>query len=590
MTIRPEKHIIDENVLDLIGQEFKFDHAKGIAELLKNSVDAYNLEGTPDDEQYIYIYLNTTQKNYVKSIEVIDFVGMTRTKIEAAFKRWFDPNAAKKFGKSKSQDIKTLGGHGNGGKFYIREMFKTSSLITFRNNKLNAFGFNENKQYGFDSNMNNLKADLDEAFKLSGLKAKENLYNEIKKKLLENKRFTIVRGLQPKKAHKTNYLNELVNKLIIHPQAKRIIQHKQVFLITGNKEHSTRLRIPELKPKKGFEKPYKYTCPQFLNYLDEKIKMYDKEPIELILYTSEEPLKGNKFRGRNSIDFLSDVGVIANYDISKIGHFKTYIYSEFIYGECYSQVMEENKLVKNDREEFINSNKTEALLDWVKRCIEELCVKMDETAKKEKKQLNLKKTSELNELLNRWKNRFLQKIIRDRLAGLGEELGIDGNSEESWVVNPNSQKKTKTNSKRTVGKKGGEKQKRANSFPEVKISGMHSDPFEESDEPFYCDPRQPAIYQRPIDFKNGIYWINTSKKLANMVLEKFGSDSTRWREYLLQRYVDIIVKEAIFYLGKTDNDMTSDTVINEIDRVTSEVLDLAAEDLNSFLFESNYQL
>jgi len=55
-------------------------------------------------------------------------------------------------------------------------------------------------------------------------------------------------------------------------------------------------------------------------------------------------------------------------------------------------------------------------------------------------------------------------------------------------------------------------------------------------------------------------------------------------------YIDIIVKEAIFSLSKTDTDLTSDTVMSEIDKVTSEVLDLAAEDLEDFLFESNYSI
>ncbi len=588
MSIKVEKPVIDEAVLDLIGKEFKFDHAKGIAELLKNSVDAYNIEGIPDEQQIIYIYLNLSKNNLIKSIDVIDFVGMNRTKIDAAFKRWFDPNAAKKISADQQHNIKTLGGHGNGGKFYMREMFKSSSLITYRSARLNSFGFNELKQYGFDSKMDNIDVSIEEAVEISELKNNGNLYNEIKNILFERKRFTIVRGLQPKSAHKTNYLKDLINKLIVHPQAKRIIQHKQVYLLIGKHSQSTRLRIPTLLPKKGFEGHFEFVCPQIVNYDGENIKMYLNEQIKLTLFTSEEPLKGSKFRGRNSIDFLSDVGVIANYEISKIGHFRTYVYSEFIYGECYAQVMEDEKYVTNDRNEFIGASKTEALLSWTKECIESLCEKMEESAKREKKKINLKKTSELNELLNKWKNRFLQKLIRDRLAGVGNDLGMEGNNEEAWNVDPQKKNQHRKDSQKKIGNEGRDKVKKVNTFPEVRISGMHPDPFSENDEPFDCDQRQPAVYQRPIDFKNGIYWINTSKHIANMILEKSGPDSIRWREYLFQRYIDIIVKEAIYFLGKTDADFTSDTVMNEIDRVTSEALDLAAVDLNSFLFEEAY--
>lgn len=590
MNINIEKPIIDEAVLDLIGKEFKFDHAKGIAELLKNSVDAYNLEGTPDEEQVIFIYFTLAANSQIKSINVIDFVGMERSKIDAAFKRWFDPNASKKNSQYEQQNIKTLGGHGNGGKFYMREMFDTSCLITYRNNRLNSFGFNEHKQYGFDLSMNDREEEIENAIELSGLRNNNTLFAELKDTLYKRNRFTIVRGIHPKNAYKTNNLKDLINKLIVHPQAKRIIQHKQVYFLSAQSLKSTKLIIPPLSPKKGFENVYEYICPEVIEYDNEKIKMYFDKPIKLLLFTSEEPLKSNKYKGRNSIDFLGDVGVIANYEISKIGHFRTYVYSEFIYGECFAQVMEDEEYVTNDRKEFIHSNKTDALLDWTKKCIESLCEKMEELVKKEKKNINLEKTSELNELLNRWKNRFLQKLVRERLAGLGDDIGIEGNEEASWNADPLKKVKEKRDTHKKIGNEGGNKIKKANAFPEVRISGMHADPFSDSNEPFECDKRQPAIYQRPIDFKNGIYWINTSKQIANMILEKSGPDSVRWREYLFQRYIDIIVKEAIYFLGKTDTDLTSDTVMSEIDRVTSEILDLAAIDLSSFLFESDYKI
>ena len=46
--------------------------------------------------------------------------------------------------------------------------------------------------------------------------------------------------------------------------------------------------------------------------------MYDQEPITLKLSTSEDLLKGINYKGVNSIDFLGEVGVIANYEISKL--------------------------------------------------------------------------------------------------------------------------------------------------------------------------------------------------------------------------------------------------------------------------------
>lgn len=55
MAIKVQPFVIDEAVLDLIGNEFRFDHAKGLAEWLKNSSDAYLREGVPDAEQLIIV-------------------------------------------------------------------------------------------------------------------------------------------------------------------------------------------------------------------------------------------------------------------------------------------------------------------------------------------------------------------------------------------------------------------------------------------------------------------------------------------------------------------------------------------------------
>src|SRR6266498_1715028 len=95
MAIKVQPFVIDDAVLDLIGNEFKFDHAKGLAEWLKNSSDAYLRESVPDDRQFIIIRL-TEDGRGMSRIECIDFVGMQKKHIDEAFKRFFDPQAAMK--------------------------------------------------------------------------------------------------------------------------------------------------------------------------------------------------------------------------------------------------------------------------------------------------------------------------------------------------------------------------------------------------------------------------------------------------------------------------------------------------------------
>src|SRR6266496_6606238 len=180
MAIKVQKFIIDDAVLDLIGNDFKFDHAKGLAEWLKNSCDAYLRDKTPDDEQFIFVRLTEDSSARLTRIECIDFVGMTKKQIDEAFKRFFDPQAAKKG--AKQADLKTLGGHGNGGKFYMRQMFKTSRAITYRDGLMNIFGFNAQRQYGFEEGFENREMRLDQAIDKAGID-KLHLPEEIMKQL-----------------------------------------------------------------------------------------------------------------------------------------------------------------------------------------------------------------------------------------------------------------------------------------------------------------------------------------------------------------------------------------------------------------------
>jgi hypothetical protein len=73
------------------------------------------------------------------------------------------------------------------------------------------------------------------------------------------------------------------------------------------------------------------------------------------------------------------------------------------------------------------------------------------------------------------------------------------------------------------------------------------------------------------------------------VISEYTADSPRWRDYLFQRYVEIISKEAIYQLGKTNTALSADEVIRQLDDVTTRVHDQAAKDLNSFLFEETLQ-
>ncbi|MCK4245501.1 MAG: hypothetical protein KAX20_07755, partial [Candidatus Omnitrophica bacterium] len=136
---------------------------------------------------------------------------------------------------------------------------------------------------------------------------------------------------------------------------------------------------------------------------------------------------------------------------------------------------------------------------------------------------------------------------------------------------------------------GGKKPK----YPKVLLSGQDKDPLDIAPEgTVILSSRDPLVFQRPQDVKEGIYWINTSSPLADAILkyEKGGPESTRWRDFLFQRYVDIFVKEALYETQKKDPDnFRADIIDNQImGELIRKIHAAAVVDLEQFLLVEIY--
>lgn len=224
LEILEEKNVIDDHLLDIIGNEFKFSHEKGLSEWLKNSTDAYIRTKTEDEESFI-VFRFRDEEEVV--FECIDFVGMTSDDINKALKRWGDPDAA-----GRGTGNRTFGGHGNGGKFYMRQMFRQSYFITYRAGKLNVFGFNENKRYGFAKGFKDKAVAPDDALKFAEIYDMDFPPN-IKKNVLSGKTgFTVAKGIHPDKITKKRFnLSKLCEKFKHYPQARLILKYKPVSVV-----------------------------------------------------------------------------------------------------------------------------------------------------------------------------------------------------------------------------------------------------------------------------------------------------------------------------------------------------------------------
>lgn len=596
LVIREQPNVFDDDFLDIIGNEFKFDHVKGLAEWIKNSADAYTRANTPDAEQFVILRFTTRNGKQVSSFSCIDFVGMTGDDIDQAFKRWGDRRAA-----ARGSGKRMLGGHGNGGKFYMRQMFKTAHFITYKHGRLNAFGFNERRKYGYAEGLKDKRLDLNEALEFAQLKDCK-IPPEVRRRWGKaDAGFTVVIGEAPDRLKIWSaQIRDICHRLKIHPQSRRLVKYKQVSVWIPPKPPD-KLRSEDIPPKSGFEGPYVFELPRTLEYEGEQFRLTnDAYPDGLLtLWTSSQPFgRSGERSALNSVDILGTAGCIGSYRMNELGYLRHSAQSEFIYGECLCPILEdpEDDCVRNDREKLVETPKTQALLAWLRDRVDEIAGKIADEEKQERKRAELRDSSVLNQLLDKWKNRFMGKAFADVLAGFGPgdafggggSGGSDPWSGDGSVVKA-AGKRGGDDGQGGQGGAGGEKHRRASRFPRVLLSSYDVDPLATApSSPFELDPRHPSVYQRPEDVAESIYWINTSRPLAQRIIMQYTVKNTRWREYLFQRYVDIILKEAIYQLARRDPEITAEKVDDLWSQVQSRVHDAAAEDLEAFLFEETF--
>jgi len=605
VVINAEQHVFADEFLDIVGNPFGSDHAKGLAEWIKNSADAYNRETDskgkelyPDQLQHIYLRVSGSRPLVY---ECIDFVGMSKDDIDKAVKRWGDPKAASR---GKKGDF--LGGHGNGGKLYMRQMFKTSQFITYRDGRLNIFGFDSKGRYGFANGFENKKISAAAAIKdfdLSGVISQ--LPAEMQKQVRgKNAGFTIAQGIGPKNLKGArNTTGKIIERLCNHPQVRRPINRKRVFAIIGARD-AFRLLSHRIIPKAGFEDPVIHQIPKKLQLGSDSVEMANsKFPTgELVLRTSERPFGGRGPGAReraalNCIEYLVGHSVVGVDRLTELGALRNHVETEFIYGECNCPILDDPKMrsVDNDRENLILNDRVLALRAWICDRINELTEKMADRTRREQNVRDLEESSKFNEFLNSWlKSKSLMSEIRATLFGGNEKGdGAFGIGEHESNLTKKSKEKAKKKSDKPPSAGSGDESQRGPSNPRVLLSNYDQDPLDVvNGATVDCAPRHPPVYQRDIDVDQGIFWINTQSPLAKLIRDnsKDGAESTRWREYMFQRHSDIVFKQALYEKEKKETELSAEQVDFILDEITGKLSKLAAEDadMQEFLFGKKF--
>jgi uncharacterized membrane protein YgcG len=592
IAIREQEAVFDERILDRWGNEFRFDHVKGLSEWLKNSIDAYIRAGVRDDESYVFVKFVVRQGRTPNEIHCIDFVGMTHDEIVSAFRRWGDPDAAGR------KRFRTYGGHGNGGKFYMRQMFTRSRFVTWRDGRLNIFGFNERRKYGFAEGFENVRMSPQKVMKLAGIDGLK-LPEPIVQRLGRGEcGFTVVVGEGLKRAQRKNSAKSIISRLRVHPQARRLILRYPVYVLLNDEAEGQRIEPEPITPKVGFEGPFEFDIPATLMHAGEEVAMEnDTYPSgKLVLRTSDEPFAPQGERGvLNTIDIMGQMGVVASYRMHELGILTNPAQVEFIYGECHCPILEdpEEDCVRNDREKLVDNERTRALRDWMRQKVNWLADEMAEKVAEEQREQELKRSSEFNDLLNTWKNKFMSRLYAEIFSGPGSGSGFGGTGGGGSGGRDRGSGGNKGGGGEIEGDGGGsgDQRDKAPKFPLVLLSNFDPDPLHtETGKSVNCDPRHPPVYQREEDVSACIYWINTTAPFARKILDVYGAESSRWREYMFQRYIDIITKQAIYDAGRRTTMFTPSGVDQLLDDIGKRVYTDASESLYEFLFRERFSV
>jgi hypothetical protein len=431
MTFRytPDKDlkVHEEGAIKLICAPFQ-SHESGLPEWAKNSADAYAREDSPEKRRIIVIIFDYGRKNVSSSISCLDFVGMTTEDIENYFRHWADPNAAVRDKKRGS----IQGGHGNGGKCYMTQMFTDySQVYTVKNAKGNRygvpggsikFGYIPDQEKGRNFTVNDISEELERV--LNRLRCSiDSLPKAAIDSFKTGDGFSIFTGYGPKNYGKKIPASKLIRDLRDHPQMVRTLETCKVYVIVNGKLSKARkpITLPKIKPLSGAERPRIIEIPSKLKdpLTGDTVSTTDEGKLgrgKLILMTSEKSMR-RKMKFRHTIRFqsvrLGDFGYVPVSELDVQSP-----YRDYIYGICKLESLEKYK--QNVRARLAESPLTRSVEQFISEQLQAYAKEFEARDRKKYNQEEKNAVCRINEALDRWKNRFLKEIMHGMWGSGGE--------------------------------------------------------------------------------------------------------------------------------------------------------------------------
>jgi len=408
----------EEGAIRLICAHFQ-SHETGLPEWLKNSADAYAREDTPQERRVIVVLLCDRRPEQHASISCLDFCGMTSDDIEQKFRIWADPNAATREGGS--ADIQ--GGHGNGGKCYMTQMFEAYGILhtvkAGRGNRYGVvggsirFGYIPDRERGRNMPVSDLKANLEDTLSKWFNMSLAQLPDEARVALDSAEGFTLISGVGPKGYRHRIPAAKVLENLENHAQMIRTLELCKVFVVHNGKilNDGLPLALPDIPPIKGAEEPREIRIPLQLKdpRTGRKVQTASDEDNQgiLVLRTSNVSMRYSR-KARHNVTFRTSSGFIGHIPVVEFDIQSPY--RDKIYGECYLESLEQYKL--NDRSRLAESPLTRAVGRFIGNEIEKYAKEFEEQDRRQHTQEEKNAISKMNEALDKWKNRFLDEHLR----------------------------------------------------------------------------------------------------------------------------------------------------------------------------------
>jgi Bacterial Ig-like domain (group 2) len=416
----------EEGAIKLICKPFQ-SHENGMPEWVKNSADAYARANTAEAGRVIVIIFDHGRRNASSSISCLDFVGMTSSVIEENFRVWADPEAATRGGAIATG---VQGGHGNGGKCYMTQMFDRYAMVkTVKRKKGNCygvvagsikFGYIPNRDGGRDYVVKDMRAELEKAL-LGAHCPLKSLPSSAVAALRATDGFSLITGVGPRGYGNRINVQHLISNLQENSQMIRTLEMCNVFVVVnGELENDGKpLILPEIKPMEGGEVPRVIAVPGTLKdpTSGEQVSTTDGGKLPagaLTLRTSDVSMRWSR-KGRHSIIYKAQSGYIGFTPMIQLDVQSPY--TDRIYGECQLDSLEPFK--QNDRGPLAKAPLPRAVEHFISEQVQLYAREFEAKERRRYDQEEKNAISKMNEALDRWKNRLLTEVMKG-LWGSGE--------------------------------------------------------------------------------------------------------------------------------------------------------------------------